>query len=243
MIKESSEEVLSLEQVETAAAVEGFTPEDFAVFEAPDFATRMSLLKLRLTPKLKQISLALADRMTDTLGEKVYPHVAQHLRRSVNPPVATWAAFAKNARAYKPYVHIRVAISLEQLCVLLFVEDYADEKEVFANNLGRNADALAAWFTHHPTIHAYDLETPQSEALRGHALNEGAIRAFAERLSRVKGQHARFGIPFARSHPVLQNGPEFLEAILDAAKALKPLYDCGRPDFIYEYTPEPIEGM
>jgi uncharacterized protein (DUF2461 family) len=60
----------------------------------------------------------------------------------------------------------------------------------------------------------------------------------------VKSLHARFGIAFAPSHPILANGPELLDAIVDAAVKLKPLYDCGAiADWTYTYAPEPIPGL
>ena len=239
-IKREDEKLLPLAQVEQACQFEGFTEEDFAIFEAPEFSDRMPLLKAKITPKLKQAATALTERMTETLGETVYPHVALHLRRSVNPPIETWAAFARNARGYKPYVHIRAGISADKFRVLVFVEDYADDKLLFAENLYRNADAIAEMCAHQPTIHGYDIWDDEGQPRHGHNLDGDALRAFAKRMKKVKGQHARFGIPFAKSHPVLASGPELLEAIVEATRQLKPLYDCGRPGFVYEYSPDAI---
>jgi len=131
-IKREDEKLLSLEQIAQAAAFAGFAPEDFDVFAVPEFHERMPLLKQRITPKLKQIASALTARMSEVAEEAVFPHVALHLRRSVNPPVETWAAFARNARAYKPFVHIRVGVSADKVKVSVFVEDYADDKLLFA---------------------------------------------------------------------------------------------------------------
>lgn len=234
--------LLSLASIDQAAAFEGFVPEDFAVFEAPEFSQRMPLLKERITPKLKRVATALLERMGNVLDEQIYPHVAQHLRRSVNPPVETWAAFARNARAYKPFVHVRVGVSADQVRTVVFVEDYADDKLLFAKNLARSATGIAAWCLHHPAIHAYDILDAKGEPACGRALNARALRAFAERMTRVKGQHARFGIAFASTHPVVANGPECLEAVIEAARQLRPFYDCGRPGFVYKYAPEPASA-
>jgi uncharacterized protein YktB (UPF0637 family) len=179
LMKREDETLLSLDRIKQAAEFGGFLPEDFEVFTAPEFTERMPRLKATITPKLKQIAAALTDRMTETLGEKIYPHVALHLRRSVNPPVETWAAFARNARGYKPVVHIRAGISEDKLRVLVFVEDYADDKLLFAENLARNADGLAAWCGHHPTIHAYDILDEAGDARYGHTVDADCLRAFA----------------------------------------------------------------
>ena len=220
-------------------AFEGFAYEDFAVFEIEGFADRMPQVRERVKPKLMAIGAALAEPLADILDEPLYAHVAQHLRRTVNPPVETWAAFAKEKRAYKPYVHLRVAVSVEKVRVMVFVEDYAEEKTRFARNLARNAESLSRYLTHHPAIRAYDIRGEDDAPLSGSRLTPEVLRDFGERMERIKGQHAAFGIQFDRDHSLLLNGPEFLLAIRDAAHALKPLYACGSlENFDYHYTPD-----
>ena len=217
----------SLTQIEQAIAFPGFTPEDFGVFEIEGFAARMPQLRAQIKPKLVQIGQVLTERLSGVVEEPLFPHVAQHLRRTVNAPVETWVAFSRSARAYKPFVHLRCGISAEKVRVTVFVEDYADEKLLFADNLRRQADTLERYFAQHPTILGYELRDPDDVPKRGHALEADTLRAFADRMHRVKGQHAIFGIAFANTHPVVQSGPEFLEAVVEAARTLKPLYDCG----------------
>ena len=227
MTREGSQEIPTLEQIEQAAAFSGFTPNDFAVFEIEGFANRMPQLRTQIKPKLMQIGQILTAQLSDVVGETLYPHVAQHLRRTVNAPVETWVAFSRSPRAYKPFVHLRCGISAEKVRVTVFVEDYAEEKLLFADNLRRQADSLERYLALHPTILGYELRDPDDAPKRGHALEADTLRAFADRMHRVKGQHAIFGIAFANTHPVVQSGPEFLEAVIEAAKTLKPLYECG----------------
>lgn len=234
------EGLMSLKEVEAVASFTGFVPEDFEVFSIPGFADRMPALRARIKPKLIQLGELLTPRLSDVVHETFHPHVAQHLRRTVNPPVETWVAFSKEKRAYKPYVHFRVGISSEKVRMVVFVEDYADEKLLFAENLRRNARDLAAYFAHHPTIRAAEIRDQKGDMKFGSALNATTLRAFADRMTKVKGQHAVFGIPFACTHPVVASGPELQDAIVDAALHLKPLYDCGKPGFKYTYVPEPI---
>ena len=214
--------------LETVEMFGGFTSEDFEVFTIAGFEPRMAQLRAQVKPKLIQIGKALAPLLTEALGETVYPHVAQHLRRTVNPPVETWVAFAREKRAYKPFVHLRVGVSAERARITVFVEDYADEKPLFSDNLAKNAEALADHFSHHPHILAYEIPDSEGQPSHGTALDADTLRAFAERMQKVKGQHAVFGIAFAASHPVVASGPEFLSAVLEAAKSLKPFYDCGK---------------
>lgn len=220
--------VLPLEQVDAAAAFPGFDPEDFAVFEIPEFAARMAELRARLRPKLLILGDALTPRLSAALGQTLYPHVPRHLRRSVNPPEETWAAFSPSPRSYKPFVHLRCAISADKVRVTVFVEDDATDKQAFAAGLGRKAGELGRHFALHPTVLAYQMLDPTGEPLRGHALDTGLLQGFADRLSRVKSQHAVFGIAFDRAHPIVADGPEFIDAVVNAAVVLRPIYDCGR---------------
>ena len=232
------ETIKTLEQVSEAAAFAGFGPEDFDVFGVAGFAERMTALRHHIKPKLMQLAEILPERLSDAMGEPLFAHVAQHLRRSVNPPVHTWTAFARSPRAYKPFVHLRVSVTHEHIGLLVFVEDYADEKALFADSLERNADALGAYLAHHAAIHSFDILDADGRPLAGHALNADALTAFARRMKRVKGQHARLGLMLDRAHPVLQSGPEFLDAVVADLSKLKPLYDCGKPGFTFTYTPE-----
>jgi len=227
MTTETEETIPTLEQIEQAATFPGFTEDDFGVFEIDGFAARMPQLRARVKPKLIQIGQVLTERLSEVAGALINQHVAQHLRRTVNAPVETWVAFSPSPRAYKPFVHLRCGISAEKVRVTVFVEDYADEKLLFADNLRREADSLERYLTLHPTILAYEIRDADNERKRGSALDAETLRAFADRMHRVKGQHAIFGIAFANTHPVVQSGPEFLEAVVEAARTLKPLYDCG----------------
>lgn len=227
MMTETNEAIPTLEEIEEATAFPGFTPDDFGVFEIEGFAARMPQLRTQIKPKLVQLGQILTERLSEVVGEPLYPHVAQHLRRTVNPPVETWVAFSRSPRAYKPFVHLRCGISAEKVRITVFVEDYAEEKLLFADNLRRQADSLQRYLARHPTILGYELRDADDEPKRGHALDADTLRSFADRMHRVKGQHAIFGIAFANTHPVVQSGPEFLEAVVEAARTLKPLYACG----------------
>lgn len=229
------EPVKRLDEVVAATTFGGFTEADFDVFSIPEFAARMATLRERVKPKLIQLGELLPERLSTIMGQTLYPHVAQHLRRSVNPPVQTWVAFSPQPRSYKPFVHLRVAIGEEHLQLLAFVEDYANEKATFALNLEQNAGALGDYLARNPAIHSFDMFDAHGKPKCGHALDAATLTAFAQRMRRVKGQHARFGIPLARTHPVLQNGPELLDAIVADLHKLKPLFDCGKAG-VYAYS-------
>src|SRR5579872_4428844 len=162
----------------------GFTDRDFEIFEIPGFEARMPAIRAHITPALRSLGDLLQPRLCESTGLRLYPHVAQHLRRTVNAPEETWVAFAREKRAYKPFVHYRVAISADKVRVTVFVEDYADEKATFAANLERSAETLAGHFAQRPALLAYEIPDGEDKPQRGHALDAETLRAFAERLQR-----------------------------------------------------------
>lgn len=205
----------------------GFTENDFAIFEIPGFEARMPALKAQITPKLKALGEIITPSLREATGQELYPHVAQHLRRTVNAPEETWVAFSRSLRAYKPFVHTRVAINGEGMKIVCHLEDYADDKPIFAAGLKRNARALTAYLTVHPTIHSYDLLDDAGRPTGGSRLDEAALACLADRLQSVKSQHASFAIALARTHPVVGSATALADAAIAGMKTLLPLYLLG----------------
>src|SRR5262245_55039850 len=112
----------------------------------------MPVLRAEITSRLKELGPTLAPLLRTITGGELFTHIALHMRRTVNPPEETWAAYARNSRSYKPFVHYRAAINREGVHVKVFVEDDADDKPLFAQNLKRNAGELVKHFASHPEI-------------------------------------------------------------------------------------------
>ncbi len=193
----------------------GFTRETLQIFDLPGFAERMSAVKACISPRLALLAEELCEPLSHCMGEPLHIHIAKHLRRTVNPPEATWAAFARTQRAYKPVVHLRTAVNRKGMQVLVFVEDYAEDKLLFANRLHQCAGGLAETLRQHPQIEALSLPEASPDA--------EALRRFALRLQQVKGQHAIFGVPVDSHAAGLQ------KRILQAAQMLHPFYALGMP--------------
>jgi uncharacterized protein YktB (UPF0637 family) len=92
-------------------AFQGFTTTDFKVFEIEGFAARMEAIRRRIRPKLQAAGRDLLADLARIGGAETFAHVAQHARRTVNPPSDTWVAFAADKRGYKRHCHFKVAIS------------------------------------------------------------------------------------------------------------------------------------
>src|SRR5579859_7073653 len=152
----------------------------------------MQALKDRITPKLKQLGDELAPELMGATGLELFVHTAQHLRRSVHPAEETWTTFSRSNRAYKPFVHLRVAINGTGIKVACFMEEYADDKPVLAANMKKNARALAFYLADHPEIRSHDAEANYGKLLDGRSMKTKDVVALAERLATVKSQHANF---------------------------------------------------
>ena len=110
--------------------MELFTAEDFRIFDLPGFEARMKALATHIRPKLESIGDELAPSIAAAVDREVFPHVARHARRTVNPPDDTWVAIGCDKRGYKKDVHFKVAVSRN--CVRLLFEvgpEYYDKAE------------------------------------------------------------------------------------------------------------------
>jgi len=208
-------------------AFNGFTEREFEIFDRAEFATRMPAIRAEITPRLKALGEQIATSLPEMTHRELYPHVAQHLRRTVNPPVETWVAFSPSPRAYKPFIHLRVAINGGGLKVVCHLEEDSEDKATFADGLQRNAAALARHLAAHPEIRAGDVRGAEAMQQAPRPWSEAELATLAERLSRVKAQDASFAVPMDRDNPVVACPTALVAAALDAMRTLLPIYRLG----------------
>ncbi|MFN3652187.1 MAG: DUF1054 family protein [Armatimonadota bacterium] len=202
----------------------GFEPADFELFQIPDFAGRMAAIRAQLRPKLVLLGEALAERVAAEVEGPVFPHVAQHMRRRVNPPAETWVAFGRDRKGYKRWTHYRVAVSEAGVRVTVFVEDDADDKPAFGARLAESAAELhrslsaapgLTWFTFGEAPVPYAELTPERLQQEG------------ERLATRKTAKFQAGIPLPASEALALSPDQFEAWALEQVRLLKPLYLAG----------------
>jgi uncharacterized protein YktB (UPF0637 family) len=202
----------------------GFQAADFDVFSIPEFAARMGELRARIRPKLVALGEDLAARIEERIGQPVFPHVAQHMRRRVHPPEETWVAFARDRKGYKRWTHYRIAISGAGVRVTVFVEDDADDKPGFGANLQARGPQILASLAGAP-ICWYTLDggrpLPQNEVTADTLAEAGSA------LQRLKTLKFQAGIPLARKEAAAMAPEQFEEWALSQVQVLKPLYVAG----------------
>ncbi len=207
---------------------EGFTAADFAIFDLPEFDKRMPALKANITPKLKKLGETMLPDMRQLLGPETYLHVAQHLRRSVNPPVATWCAFARTARGYKPVVHYRVVITREGMRTVCFVEDEADDKGIYAERMQKKARTLAGLAKELPGLVCFD-PSPAEGPVVASKMNTAFFKATGELLGKRKLQHLSIGTTMRADDPDVAKMDALADRSIEELEKLLPLYQLGLP--------------
>ena len=125
----------------------GFTPVDFEVFKVAGFSERMQQIYTLVRPKLLRLGDELAPALERKLDLKLFPHVARHQRRTVNPPQETWAAFGPSPRGYKRYGYLALCISGAGLHARCVVKSEADGRRAMSKQLKTRADQLVKDFT------------------------------------------------------------------------------------------------
>ena len=110
----------------------GFLRRDFEVFAIEGFSARMMKIYEHVRPRLVRLGIELAPELSRKLHMECYPHVAKHMRRTVNPPDETWVAFGPSARGYKRYGYLALCISGAGIHARAVVKSEADKRPEMA---------------------------------------------------------------------------------------------------------------
>ncbi|QHW30313.1 DUF1054 domain-containing protein [Paenibacillus rhizovicinus] len=205
----------------TIGAFVGFTSDDFDVFAIPGLEPRMDALISRIRPKLNELGEQLAPFLTEICGEPMFPHVAKHARRTINPPNDTWVAFAPGKRGYKMFPHFQIGLFGSHLFVQFAIIYESDNKSVFAEHalkqledIERHIPAHYVWSGNH-MVPGGDTQAE---------LGRDGLAKLLERLRAVKASEALCGIIIDREDPVLSDGQAFIAKVEETFRTVLPLY-------------------
>lgn len=206
---------------EAAVQFPGFGPRDFDVFDIPGLEPRMAALIANIRPKLEMLGGLLSPHLSVICGEPIYPHVAKHARRTINPPKDTWVAFANNKRGYKAHPHFQIGLWGTHLFMQFAVIYEAANKEKFAREALTRLDEIRrivpdgfVWSGDHTVPDA----TPHGE------MTNDALEALFRRLQTVKAAEVLCGIHLDRRDPLLRDGEAFVRKAEETFETLLPLY-------------------
>lgn len=203
---------------------DGFPEEVFAAFAVPDFAGRMAAIRRSVTPRLAALGEVLAPELSAVAGHPLYPHVAQHRRRRVNPPDETWVAWSRSPRGYKAFVHFEAGASGRGVFARVALKPEArTERAVFAERV-RWADLRALdgaaevlWYR----------DGSPSDAVPVRVLDADGFADLVRRVERTQGA-VSVGVEIARTDPAVAS-PAVVTRLLDAFERLAPLYALAVP--------------
>ena len=100
-----------------------FDKTDFEIFDIEGLDERMAAVRERIQPVFQHLGDTHRAHVNDYTQFNGSFHIAQHRRRTTNPPESTWSAFGGNKRGYKKYPHIQVGINQEHIFMFLSIID------------------------------------------------------------------------------------------------------------------------
>jgi uncharacterized protein YktB (UPF0637 family) len=199
----------------------GFTREDFNVFTIAGFEARMDALKSTVRPKLEQLGNLMAPTLTTLLGEEMFPHVAKHARRTVNPPKDTWVAFASNNRGYKMLPHFQIGLWETHLFIWYAVIYEAPNKAEIAGKFEKKLTAIQKQI---PPEHVWSVDHMKPDATKHSDLGKKGLKELFQKVQTVKKAELLCGIQINAEDAVQMSAEQLIDMITDTFKTLIPLY-------------------
>ncbi|WP_433749352.1 YktB family protein [Falsibacillus pallidus] len=199
----------------------GFTNDDFNVFTIDGLEPRMEALIETIRPKLEALGNYFAPALSTMTGDEMFPHVAKHARRTINPPKDTWVAFANNKRGYKKHPHFQIGLWGTHVFVWFAIIYEAPDKvaigEKFARNLNKIYKEIPNYF-----VWSSDHMKPDSASMK--EMSKKDLQALFQRVQDVKKAELLCGIRIPKEQAIQMDADDFLQAVQDAFVHLVPLY-------------------
>ena len=199
----------------------GFSRGDFEVFSIPGFSARMQKIYLGVTPRLRRLGVELAPELTRRLHVELFPHAAQHRRRTSDPPSESWIAWGPSRAGYKRSAYLALFISSVGLHARLVVNSDAEGRDAMAWALATNIAELEKSFrgTRIQRYEEWDFRKMPAQATAGRDFFISLADALNEKTGAID---VGFGWP-VRDAITLDRAE-----LLDAFGELAPLYRATR---------------
>ncbi|MGG3282690.1 DUF1054 domain-containing protein [Paenibacillus solani] len=201
--------------------VHAFTDQDFDVFSVPGLEARMEVLIERVRPKLEMLGAELAPYISALVGEEMFVHVAKHARRTVNPPIDTWVAWAANKRGYKALPHFEVGMFGTHLFVIFAIIYESPNKAVFAKHLKAKLKMTVKAV---PNNFYWSMDHMNPEGTTHQSMSEQDFARLIEKLKQVKKAEVMCGLRIPREEAVKLTGDELIHTVQETFEKLLPLY-------------------
>lgn len=199
----------------------GFTEQDFKVFEVPGLEARMEALIANVRPKLEVLGQEITPFISALCGEEMFVHVAKHARRTVNPPIDTWVAWAANKRGYKAIPHFEVGMFSTHVFVIFAIIYESPNKTILASQM---KDHLSELQKQLPDNFYWSMDHMSPAGAMHKDLTEEELLQMADKLGRIKKSEIMCGLRINRGDDILEDGPGMVALIEQTFEKLLPLY-------------------
>jgi uncharacterized protein YktB (UPF0637 family) len=194
-----------------------FTKKDFDIFSIPELKGRMEAIRSDIQPKFKDIGDELVEFLQDEADEEMHLHIAQHLRRSVNPPNDTWLAICNNKRGYKQHPHFQVGLFDDHVFVWLAFIYEMPNKQAVANDLLDQVKKLESL----PKKFVISQDHMKKDSVK---ISEADVKKILNRFRDVKKAEFLVGVKIAPDSEILESRESFIKEVKNVYKKLVPFY-------------------
>lgn len=199
-------------------AFKGFKKIDFQTFEINGLDERMEAIRERIQPKFQAIGDALTDDLSSITGSEMHVHIAQHARRTVNPPQDTWMAFCHNKRGYKQHPHFQIGLFDDHLFVWLAYIYELPNKQAMADSFLQHISDIKNAI---PNNYVVSLDHTKKDAT---SILELDLKKALERFHNVKKAEFLIGRNFRSDDPLLKDGKALLSEFRATFETVSPIY-------------------
>ncbi|QED47387.1 YktB family protein [Cytobacillus dafuensis] len=199
----------------------GFTHTDFDVFKINGLDERMEALITHIRPKLEGLGHYFAPILSLETEDEIFPHVAKHARRTINPPQDTWVAFASSRRGYKMLPHFQIGLWETHVFIWFALIYEAPNKEIFGKELEANINKI---YKQTPKNFVWSVDHTKPEASVHGNLSKEELRSMFVRLQKVKKAEILCGLHLSKEDAILMTPENFLEQAESVFKTLLTLY-------------------
>lgn len=198
-----------------------FTAADFDAMAIPGLEGRMEAIKGVVRPKLLDLGRLLAPGLTALCGRPMYPKVALHARRTVNPPDDTWMAWSANPRGYKMLPHFQVGLWSTHAFIQVGVIYEAEGRAAYAGALLANLEQVrAALPPHYRWLEDYT----QRHGTLHTDMTDADFRRMAQRLQTRKEADCMAGLEVPRAQAEALSPAAFVGLATEVFRHLLPVW-------------------
>ncbi|TDQ42268.1 YktB family protein [Aureibacillus halotolerans] len=203
---------------------QGFTAEDFGVFHIQGLEARMIAIKEQIQPKFEVIGQELLSTLSQETDETLHIHIAQHARRTKNPPKDTWLAFSHSARGYKKHPHFQIGLFDDHVFIWLANIYEMPEKAKVAESYLHHLNDIRSL----PGHFMVSQDHMQKEARFIQELDDSELLDMLSRFKEVKKAEFLLGLQIPTTDIVLSKGADFITLAKDTFSMLTPFYQTAR---------------